>query len=274
MSRQELTKLTIQQLKKVCDAVNISYEKKKKEEIVDILDNTFNKPADLLTAKLKQLKQPIVKPIEKKSIEKPIEQPYKIISTIGVEGKDGKVYLVIFRGNKYALKKFKQSKSVDSLKKEIALLERVSNEGIAPKVVNYNLKDKYIIMDLLEKSLFDVLKLTKGIMSIYQQKQFVKLNQKMDQLGIYHGDPSPLNFLFDKNNDLKVIDFGFSEYVDKKFIEKHKTKTPNQKFMLLGFILKMKSLGVDVDNNYNYIKNYIDKSDLEKCSIKIKTKQD
>lgn len=262
MSRNQLLQLNIHQLKKICESVKIPCEKKSKSQIIDILDSTFNK---------KQVtKQTTANPFKKEEKSIVSKPPYKIINSIGIEGRDGKVSLVSFKGKKYALKQFRTSKPSEEIKKEINFLEKASKEGISPKIIHYDLKEKYIIMDLLENSLFDVLRMTNGIMSVFQQREFVKLNEKMDQIGIYHGDPSPLNFLFDKKNKLKVIDFGFSEYIDKKFIQKHNSKTPNQKFMLLGFILKMKSLGVDVDNNYNYIKRYIDKSDLEKCGIKIK----
>ena len=73
--------------------------------------------------------------------------------------------------------------------------------------------------------------------------------------------------MFDSKNKMKVIDFGFGKEIDKDLIKKYGTQRPNMKFMVLGFILKMKGLGVDVNKEYSHLKSHIDVEELKKCSI-------
>jgi tRNA A-37 threonylcarbamoyl transferase component Bud32 len=240
MSSADLNLLTVRDLKNISGIAKVSTTGKRKKDIVDLLNKKF---------------------------ELDHKNKYKKIKSLGVKGKDGNVFEVENQGKKYALKQFRKNKPIEMLKKEAEMLKICSKHGISPAIFEVDVASRFIVMDLLGSSLFDTLNSTKGIMSLYQQEEFVLLILKLDKIGIYHGDPSPLNFLFDKDR-LKVIDFGFSERIDKKFIDKHNTSTPNQKFMLLGFILKMKSLGVDVDSNYSYIKRHISTEDLRRCGIK------
>lgn len=249
MSKVDLHILSVKDLKKISKLSGIVSSNKNKEEIIKDLSKKF------------------------KQID---SERYKRIKKIGSGGKDGTVYLVEFKKGKniekYALKQFRMDKSPDLIQKEAKFLELCGKEGISPKIIEVDINSRFIVMDLMGESLFNVLKATDGIMSIYQQKEFVKIISKLDEIGIYHGDPSPLNFLFDPNYKLKIIDFGFGEKIDKDFIKKHGTNTPNKKFMLLGFLIKMKSLGIDINRNYNYIKSQVDIEDLKKCGILLNEK--
>ena len=100
-------------------------------------------------------------------------------------------------------------------------------------------------------------------MSLCHQKELVVLIKKLDQISIYHGDPSPLNFVAAADGKLKVIDFGFARKM------REGESLLNQKYMLLGFILKMKEMGVDINKNYTYIKKNIDSAELSKCGIEL-----
>ena len=45
-----------------------------------------------------------------------------------------------------------------------------------------------------------------------------------------------------KNNRLYLIDYGFSKEIDAKLIEKHGTKEPNKRFMIIGLLIQLKEI--------------------------------
>ncbi len=165
---------------------------------------------------------------------------YTRIEQLGKKGKEGTVFLVKDKkGNQYAMKVFSKSKSEKNLEREAILLKKASEFKISPSMIDYNLDDNYIIMEKLEKSLFDHIKDNKGKLSSKTQKDMIKIFKTLDKIQIFHADPNPLNFMFDSKGDLKIIDFGFSKAIDDKLTKEHGTKDVNMKFMPLGFILKM-----------------------------------
>ena len=70
-------------------------------------------------------------------------------------------------------------------------------------------------MDKLDKNLFDILKENKGKLSLKTQKRMIEIFKKLDEIGVYHGDPNPLNFM-EKDGELYIIDFGFGSKIDEK----------------------------------------------------------
>jgi tRNA A-37 threonylcarbamoyl transferase component Bud32 len=190
---------------------------------------------------------------------------------LGVPGKDGTVWAVKYKPpdekrnpGVYALKQFKPSKSSKKILLESELQSEAAQNGISPKIIDTDIFGKFIVMDLLPgETLFDILKKSAGVMSLWHQKELVELIKKLDKISIYHGDPSPLNFVAGADGKLKVIDFGFARKM------REGESLLNQKYMLLGFILKMKEMGVDVNKNYTYIKKNIDSAELSKCGIQL-----
>lgn len=178
---------------------------------------------------------------------------YKIISQIG-DGKEGKTYLVEDdKHNKYAMKTFKKTKSVTKLNKEADIQRKAAQKGIAPKIVEVNEKDKYIVMDLLDRTLYDYMKERNGDIALKYQKQMIKIFEKLDEAKILHGDPSPLNFMF-KKNKLYIIDFGFSKDITPKLVKEHGTDKLNMKYMPVGFILKVRQVA---DNTkFSHLEKY------------------
>jgi len=55
-----------------------------------------------------------------------------------------------------------------------------------------------------------------------------------------------------KGNNMYMIDFGFARKIDDKLIRKYETNQPNQKFMILGLILKLKEIYQDYNPNIEY----------------------
>ena len=73
---------------------------------------------------------------------------------------------------------------------------------------------------------------------------------------VIHRDIKPDNFMF-KNNKLYIIDYGYSQLIDKKLIKKYNTKNLNHKFMILGFILRIRELFKDNTINYKILSKKI-----------------
>ena len=163
---------------------------------------------------------------------------YRVISQLGIEGKDGNVYIVENRnGTRYAKKVFHQSKSEDEIVNECVLQKIASDNGISPSVIEINSIDKYLVMDLMGETLFDSLKRKNGKISDIDQKRIIYIFDVLDKLGIYHGDPSPLNFVYGKDKKLYIIDFGFGV--------KYPSPCKYKSTMIVAFLLQLKKLGLD-----------------------------
>lgn len=208
------------------------------------------------------------KDVEKNKVERLSEEKsrnkYKIIDKLGHEGKEGTIYLVTKGKKEYAMKQFKQTKSENNIQKEAKLLKIAYKIGVAPKVYDVDLENKWIVMEKLNKSLFDILKENQGKLSKQYQKRMIEICKKLDEAEIYHGDPSPLNFM-EKDGQLYIIDFGFGSYIDEKYIQKNNTSKPNISFMILGFLLKIKDV-CDM-NNFKELLKVIPKQDIEKFGL-------
>ena len=185
---------------------------------------------------------------------------YKIIKKIGDKGQQGIVYLAK-RGNKeYAMKTFKQNKSGKTLEKEAKLQELASKYGISPKVYDYNIEEKYIVMDKLEGNILELIRDQGGILTLSQEKRIIDIFKILDKISIYHRDPNPLNFLYNKNKKIYIIDYGLAREIDENLIKKHGDKI-NVKLMSIGFLLKIRSVFSNI--KLDYIKRYLE-NNLEK----------
>lgn len=164
---------------------------------------------------------------------------YTKIEQLGKTGKEGTVYHVKDKKRKeYAMKEFSRKKSDRNIEKEAIFLKKASEFGIAPQMYDFDVVHNYIVMEKLEKSLFDHMKESKGKLSTKIQKDMIKIFKTLDKIRIFHADPNPLNFMFDSKGNLKIIDFGFAKAIDDKLIKDHGSE-PNMKYMPIGFIMKM-----------------------------------
>ena len=168
---------------------------------------------------------------------------YQIINQLGDKGKEGTTYHVKNnKGEDYAMKTFNPNKSITNLQNEGNLLKIAGENEISPKVIEIDETNKYIIMEKCDSNLFDLLKQTNGVISEYVQDEILKIIKNLDKIGIFHGDPNPLNFMF-KKGKLYIIDFGFAKKIDDNLIKNYNgEKKLNKKFMILGFMLKVKDL--------------------------------
>ena len=189
---------------------------------------------------------------------------FTLLEQLGNNGKEGKTFNIKVKRKYYALKKFKRTKSKNNILKEARFQHTASLHGISPKIYECNLDSKHIIMDKLDTSLFKILRKNNGKLSIKYQKELIRIINLLDKINIFHGDPNPANFMI-KDGKLYIIDYGFAKIIDKKLYKKLRTNTPNNKFMILGFILKCKDSFTNV--NYTHLKKYLNRNDINKFNL-------
>ena len=124
-------------------------------------------PADIERPLSKQRKPPRDNEKEvKKSVgevKKSADGKYTILGQLGSPGKEGTTFLVKNkRGDEYAMKMFPKQKSVNMLLKEAGFQKQVSRHGLAPCVKEVDEENKYIVMEKLDKNLFDIVKKNNG----------------------------------------------------------------------------------------------------------------
>lgn len=165
--------------------------------------------------------------------------PYTVVKQLGSKGKDANVYLVRnSKGKLYARKQFRKNKNISAIKKEVDMQKIAASIKLSPKIIEYDLNKKYIIMQALDKNLFDLMKKKNGKISQKYQKEMLKIFKTLDQIGIFHKDPSPLNFMLDSKDDLYIIDFGMASNINKQ----KDGSNPNYDQMTLGMLLKLRSV--------------------------------
>ncbi len=166
---------------------------------------------------------------------------YTFVKQLGMEGIDGRTFLATDKdGNEVAVKIFKKTKKSSSIEREVKMQTIASEAGISPKILEYNSDGKYIVMEKLNVNLFDCFKEQKGQLTSSQQRAVLRLFKKLDECGVFHGDPNPLNFMR-KDSKWYIIDFGFSKPINHRTIAKY-GNTPNMTYMPLGFSLKLRKV--------------------------------
>lgn len=213
-------------------------------------------------------KKQLVKEIEDRFLEfeeyKYARDKYKQLEQLGHKGKEGRTYLVRNDENReYAMKTFPRRKSSAMIIREVHLQRRAANIGVSPNIIEYNLDNKFIVMEKLDETLLDILQTQRGKLTIRQQKRILEIFQLLDQAKIFHADPNPLNFM-ERNKQLYIIDFGMAKNIDKRVIREH-GETPNMQLGVLGFILKLKQLSSNI--NCSHLLKYIPAETKQKFRI-------
>jgi len=195
---------------------------------------------------------------------------YKRIKQLGHKGQQGITYLVVDeKGQEFAMKTFRKSKSSAMLKKEYKLQKKAGKAGVSPRVYEYDTVSKYIVMDIMDGHLLDVMKSQKGTLRRYQQKRILEIFRILDEIGVFHGDANLANYML-KGKDIYMIDYGFGKEIDSRLCHKLGTETPNQALMLLGLVLKLKEFDCP-PSSYKYLLPHIPEGDQIKFGLKEKT---
>lgn len=188
---------------------------------------------------------------------------YNKIKLLGL-GKEGKTYLVSnIKGKQYAMKTFKPRKSSRKIYNEVSLQKRVQNKKICPKILDYNLDEKYIVMEKMDKHLLDVIN-SKGL-NKKNQLRLIDIFKILDEKGVFHDDANLANYMI-KNDEIYIIDFGYAKKIDEKLIRKLGTDNPNLKLMTIGLILKLKELQVP-EKSYKYLIKHVSKVDIQRFNL-------
>jgi predicted Ser/Thr protein kinase len=239
-----LKKKNLNQLREIAEKMDISSVNLNRKELLDEIIKCFK---------------------EYEEYKKDIIKKYDCRGKIGNTGKDGITYLVKKNGVEYAMKTFRDRKSVNSITKESQFQKNASMVGISPKIYEVNLVDNYIVMDKMDRHLVDVIKEQGGILNEMQQRQIINIFKKLDEIKIFHGDSNILNYMC-KGQLIYMIDFGMSKAIDSKMIRKLGTDRPNYELMNIGFILKLKELKFD-KKSYNYLVQHVSKDNINKYKI-------
>lgn len=243
MSKYNLEKYTLTELKDMAQEMDIKPRRNKKDMISDI-SSAFKEYEKYYNSKIKK---------------------YTKIKQIG-KGDQGTTYIVEDKKKKqYAMKTFRKSKSSRTLEQEYKLQKIAAKAKIAPKVYDYDTISKYILMDVMDCHLIDLITKQKGKLLKYQQKRILEIFRTLDEIKVFHGDANPANYML-KGKDIYLIDYGLAKPIDKKLEKKLKTSTPNMTLMLIGFILKLKGVNCP-PSSYKYLLVNVSEKDKEKYSL-------
>ena len=184
----------------------------------------------------------------------------KKMERVGNSGKEGEVFKVVIRGKEYALKQFRKSKSINRIREEAFLQQIGAHNDLSPIVRHIDTENRNIVMDLMDKSILDIIVSNDGLIPFKFQKQIIDIFKKLDSIGVFHADPNPTNFML-KGQKIYLIDYGFAVPITPALMKKHKTDTPNMKFMVLGLMSRLKELfGNNLRSAY-YLESFLSSAD-------------
>lgn len=177
--------------------------------------------------------------IAKHSSQIKIINGWKQISKLGT-GKHGSVYKVIGEfGEIGAMKVFKGDKK--KINKEIHYHKLAY--PISPSLLEVNVKEGYMVMELLDKSLLTLITEQKGLLTISQQKSIINLYITLDKLNIFHNDANPANIMV-KNEKFYLIDYGYSCSTSHEKIKN--VRNPNVQYGIVGLLTMLRHLNYDI----------------------------
>jgi Kae1-associated kinase Bud32 len=238
-----LEKYTLTELKQMAVKMELPV-KRSKNEMIESISEAFKEYEDY----------------KKEKIDK-----YTRYEQLGDKGKEGVTYLVKDRhGKEYAMKTFRRDKSSQTLKNEFNLQKKASKAGITPRVHDFDTTSKYIVMDRMDSHLYDHIK-KKGYLCKKYQERILFIFSKLDETGVFHGDANILNYMI-KDNQVYIIDFGFSKEITPQLLKKLGTERPNYHLMTIGLILKLKELGM-TDTSYKYLQKALPQEYLTKYKL-------
>lgn len=187
-----------------------------------------------------KIEKPIKKTRKKKQTsEEELENIWKVQKQLGESGKEGTCYLVINKLNEeYAMKQFKPRKSKAKFDKEVSFQTKAGILGLAPKVIDVMYDPPRIVMEIMNRTIEQVIKDQDGFLTEDQQNDIISLCQKLDENNIYHCDPNPLNLMEGIDGKFKWIDYGMSIDIN---VKKH-TNSPNVKSLKTVFYGGMQGL--------------------------------
>jgi tRNA A-37 threonylcarbamoyl transferase component Bud32 len=191
---------------------------------------------------------------------------YKIYEKLGDSGKEGTTFLVKTRnGTEYAMKCFRNRKSISTLQREAILQSQAAKYDISPVIVDVDYASRSIIMEKMDCHLYDKIQKQRGELNTTQQKDIMRIFRGLDDAGVFQGDSNIMNYMY-RDKKMYIIDFGMAKEITPQLKAKLKTDTPNMCLMLLAFVVKLKDMGCS-PSSYKYLIEYISKENREKYSL-------
>ena len=120
-------------------------------------------------------------------------------------------------------------------------------------------------MEKMDTHLVDVMKKQKGNLKRSQQYEILNIFEKLDEVGVFHGDSNILNYMI-KGDKIYIIDFGFSKEINERLVKKLGTSTPNIRIMTLGLVLKLREMNYP-PSSWKYLKRRLSNDEIEKFQI-------
>ena len=155
-------------------------------------------------------------------------EDFIVLRQLGQDGAQGVVSLIEFpNGLRAAMKQFKPTKSPARIQVEADFQQRAALAGIAPEVMHVDLNKKRIFMEPMSSRVVDVVK--KGSARLSADLNHIMTT--LDRIGILHNDGNALNLMLDREDQLKVIDFGLAKDITDKVRKKWQGE-PNVKVTL------------------------------------------
>ena len=145
-----------------------------------------------------------------------------------------------YRGHRYALKAFPHSNSRVEIRKEYSFLLRAYKVGAAPKPVQMDCENGFIVMELMDCTLAEQIARQKGRLFGYQQKRILSIYKALDDTGIYHNDGNLANYMV-KDRKIFLLDYGLSKDITPQLVRKLGTNRPNSTLALLRLVTKLHS---------------------------------
>lgn len=239
MLQKKLSSYSLPELKQIATRIDIPPRRSKSEMIKNIVET------------LKEYED-----YKKDKVDK-----YTRHEQLGKKGKEGVTFRVTDKkGREYAMKTFRKTKASSTLEKECMLQKKASKKGIAPKIYDYDIVGKWILMERMDGHLFH----SNTILTKKQQLELIDLFNKLDEVGVFHGDANLANYMV-HNGEIKLIDYGFSKEINSK-ITKQFGERPNYRANTISMILKLKEHNLD-PKGYKYLLRHVDQKDKDNYGI-------
>jgi len=244
MSQYSLDKYNLSELKKMASKMGLPARRNKGEMIQDI-SKAFSEYEEY----------------KKEKIDK-----YTRHGQLGEKGKEGTTFLVTDKyGKEYAMKTFRSGKSSATLYKEYSLQKKAVKAGVAPRVYDYDTVGKWILMEKMDKHLYEKIDEEKGILSKKDQERIIEIFNKLDDVGVFHNDANICNYMI-KDGTIYMIDYGFAKEITPNLKKKLGTDRPNSRLMIIGLILKFKERKLP-KTSYKYLVRNVSEEDRCKFGL-------